>query len=156
MTIKHLLFIPRGRLEGLLERDPCGGRAPMATRFSCFELVHHEWGIKAPKTPCGCEPSIEHDIPGAPAMKGTNAIGFIDPDDRNNFALALIWDGTPQPMGIWPLVTSMPLEYVIDGVQHQRTSNDWLLFTSYTVGNAVEIARNCERLGMGTVVEVER
>lgn len=130
MSAKHLLFIPCERLEGLTYEGALGDRPPVA--YQC------------PGCGWGCHISRAADEDGCCLSCGAD---LCHDDDGNPLsiqaAIALIWNGTPQPMGIWPLVASM------DG------GADSLMLSFYTAENAAEIAERCERLGMGRVVVVE-
>jgi len=131
MTIKHLLFIPCERLEGLLDADDLGAIAPCVTEHT------HKDASKCWDPFCG----RARLMPGFPSGRVSRR------------ALALIWNGIPQPMGIWPLVASMPENA---SGSHLFGVRETLMVSTYTVEEAAEIARLCEELhDMGRVVIVE-
>jgi|GEM_PF-1583674 hypothetical protein len=112
----HILFIPCERLESLLLYDKAGTGAVVASAF--LRPGETKWI-------------------GAGTLWGTTDVTGWE------HALALVWQGIPQQMAIWPLVASMP-----DGT-------DTPMMRSYSIDNVLAIARECERLGMGRVVTVE-
>lgn len=123
--IKHLLFIPCERLRSMLDHGPLDDRPPVVAHQE-VEFADGKW------CDTGWGPYF---TPGGTGLPWRN----------HESALALIWDGTPQPMGIWPLVASWP---------DKALPNVWM-HPTYTAGEAVQIATLSERLGMGHFVVVE-
>ncbi len=123
---KHLLFIPCERLGGLVsEDDITTGMPPIA----------------------GC-------VPGGKWSPFRIGIEFARQCGQD-VALILIWEGTPQPMGIWPLVASMPDRDPVDHLGGSPVYSYELMLKSYHIKDPKYIADLCERLGMGRTVIVE-
>jgi len=120
-----LYFILCDRLASLLETGPLGERLPTVTHIEC--PTHGvRWHSDGEALCC------------------TMAELMVMAAECEH-ALALVHEDRIFQPGVWALAASMPWE----------TGPPHLMKPVYTVEEVTEIARICERLGMGRVVAVE-